>query len=122
MLVPTHIGWDSASAGFLTRYSALKSLGEKKACFKEYQDARAKAEKDEARAAQRKAREGFVAMLEESRELKAGHRYSKAAALLDHDPRWKVLPDQFFLSYLPAEFGGQIKFSCPTFQQNLEAR
>ena len=72
------------------RYSALNSLGEKKACFKEYQDARAKAEKDEARAALRKGRDEFVAMLEECRELRPGARFSKAAALLDHDPRWKV--------------------------------
>ena len=33
----------------MRRYSALKSLGEKKATFKEYQDARVKAEKEEAR-------------------------------------------------------------------------
>ena len=73
------------------RYSALKSLGEKKACFKEYQDARAKAEKDEARAAHRKAREDYVIMLEESKELKAGTRFSKAPSIFDLDSRWKVI-------------------------------
>ncbi|KAK9795587.1 hypothetical protein WJX73_010842 [Symbiochloris irregularis] len=73
------------------RYSALHSLGERKACFKEYQEMRVKAEKEEARAALRKAREEFVVMLEECKELKADMRYSKVAQLLDWDPRWQAV-------------------------------
>lgn len=38
----------------------------------------------------RKAREDFIAMLDESRDVRPGLRFSKAAALFDHDPRWSV--------------------------------
>ena len=72
------------------RYSALKSLGEKKACFNEYTQQRKKDEVLERRLALKKAREDFNSMLEECSELTAGMRLSKAAPILESDPRWKV--------------------------------
>ena len=44
----------------------------------------------ERRAAAKKAREEFGAMLEECKDLKLGMRFSKAAAILEDDPRFKV--------------------------------
>ena len=72
------------------RYSALKSLGEKKACFNEYTQQRKKDEVLERRLALKKAREDFNTMLEECAELSTGLRLSKAAQILEDDPRWKV--------------------------------
>ena len=72
------------------RYTALKSLGEKKACFNEYVEQRKRDEVAEKRAALRKARDEFTTLLEESAEVKAATRFSKAAGLFGEDPRWKV--------------------------------
>ena len=79
-------------AGTLRRYSALKSLGEKKACFNEYQQQRKNEEIAEKRQRLKKAREDFTTMLEEAPDLRASTRYSAAQALLEDDPRWKVCP------------------------------
>jgi len=72
------------------RYSALKTLGEKKACFHEYVQARKVTEVAEKRAAVKAAREGARAMLEACADLKPGTRFSRASALLDDDPRWRA--------------------------------
>lgn len=74
----------------MNRYSALKSLGEKKACFNEYVEQRKRDEVAEKRAALRKARDEFTTLLEESAEVKAATRFSKAAGLFGEDPRWKA--------------------------------
>ena len=51
--------WEAAMRLIINdrRYKALKSLGEKKQCFNEYLQQRKKAEKEEARAKARKAKE-----------------------------------------------------------------
>ena len=46
----------------------------------------------ERRLALKKAREDFNTMLEDCAELSAGMRLSKAAQILEDDPRWKVWP------------------------------
>ena len=74
------------------RYQAFKTIGEKKACFNEYLQQRAKEEKEEARTKAKQTRDAFFTLLELSPELKTGLRYSKAAALFDDEPRWKVGP------------------------------
>ncbi|KAK9903919.1 hypothetical protein WJX75_000518 [Coccomyxa subellipsoidea] len=73
------------------RYSALKSLGEKKACFNEYVQQRKNEEVMEKRQRLKRAREDFTAMLEGTHDLRASTRYSAAAALLEDDPRWKAV-------------------------------
>ncbi|BDA45679.1 probable pre-mRNA-processing protein 40A [Coccomyxa sp. Obi] len=73
------------------RYSALKSLGEKKACFNEYQQQRKNEEIAEKRQRLKKAREDFTTMLEEAPDLRASTRYSAAQAVLEDDPRWKAV-------------------------------
>eukprot|EP00238_Polyblepharides_amylifera_P010460 CAMPEP_0196575320 /NCGR_PEP_ID=MMETSP1081-20130531/4825_1 /TAXON_ID=36882 /ORGANISM="Pyramimonas amylifera, Strain CCMP720" /LENGTH=1005 /DNA_ID=CAMNT_0041893583 /DNA_START=53 /DNA_END=3071 /DNA_ORIENTATION=- len=70
------------------RYGALKTLGEKKACFNEWAMARGKVEKEEARQRAKKVRENFCKMLKEKEELKSWMRYSEATPLFEKDPRW----------------------------------
>lgn len=72
------------------RYEAFKTIGEKKACFNEYLQQRAKEEKEESRTKAKQTREAFFTLLELSPELKTGTRYSKAAELFEDEPRWKV--------------------------------
>ena len=85
--------------GWRRRYSALKSLGEKKACFNEYAQQRKADEVLERKLALKKAREDFAAMLEEASELKAATRLSQAERLLELDPRWKVITPALTLSH-----------------------
>ncbi|DBB01103.1 TPA: hypothetical protein ACH3X1_000995 [Trebouxia sp. C0004] len=73
------------------RYAALKSLGEKKQCFNEYLQQRKKGEKEEERQRLKRAKEDYEAMLEESKDLKPGFRYSQARTLFEDDPRWKAI-------------------------------
>ena len=80
----------TTGGGAASRYSALKTLSEKKACFNEYVQARKVQEVAEKRAAIKAAREDFVAMLEGCADLKPGTRFSRATTLLDDDPRWRV--------------------------------
>ena len=74
------------------RYEAFKTIGEKKACFNEYLQQRAREEKEESRTRAKQNRDNFFTLLELSPELKTGIRYSKAAAMFDDEPRWKVSP------------------------------
>ncbi len=91
------VTWSDAVVwGLLTRrtrgrrYSALKTLSEKKACFNEYVQARKVQEVAEKRAAIKQAREDFADLLQGCADLKPGTRFSRASALLDDDPRWRV--------------------------------
>lgn len=72
------------------RYGALKSLGEKKACFNEYAQQRKNEEKDEARQKLKRSREEFVRMLEGSDD-RSLTRFSRARELFEDDPRWKAV-------------------------------
>lgn len=79
-----------------SRYGALKSLGEKKACFNEYAQHRKNEEKDEARAKVKRQREQFTAMLEGhsatgDEPSKGPLRFSTARSLFEDDPRWKAV-------------------------------
>lgn len=73
------------------RYQAFRTIGEKKACFNEYLQQRAREEKEEARMRAKQARDDFITLLELSQELKSGMRYSKAANLFEDEPRWGVM-------------------------------
>lgn len=77
---------------FSSRYSALKTLGERKSAFNEYVQQRKKEEAAALKEKAKQARDDFVAMLEESTELKPSTRYSVAAKLFDDDMRWHVGP------------------------------
>lgn len=71
------------------RYGALKTLGERKQAFNEYLMQRKKQEAEERRLRQRKAKEEFTKMLEESKELTSSTRWSKAVTMFEDDERFK---------------------------------
>ncbi|KAJ6675961.1 PRE-MRNA-PROCESSING PROTEIN PRP40 [Salix viminalis] len=73
------------------RYGALKTLGERKQAFNEYLGQRKKLEAEERRIRQKKAREEFAKMLEESKELTSSMKWSKATSLFENDERYKAL-------------------------------
>ncbi|CAK7347390.1 unnamed protein product [Dovyalis caffra] len=73
------------------RYGALKTLGERKQAFNEYLGQRKKLEAEERRIRQKKAREEFAKMLEESKELTSSMKWSKAISLFESDERYKAV-------------------------------
>ncbi|CAN6162284.1 unnamed protein product [Urochloa humidicola] len=73
------------------RYGALKTLGERKQAFNEYLNQRKKLEAEEKRIKQRKARDDFIAMLEECKELTSSTRWSKAILMFEDDERFKAV-------------------------------
>ncbi|KAK0576564.1 hypothetical protein LWI29_019706 [Acer saccharum] len=73
------------------RYGALKTLGERKQAFNEYLGQRKKLEAEERRMRQKKAREEFTKMLEESKELTSSTKWSKAVSMFENDERFKAV-------------------------------
>ncbi|KAK4341997.1 hypothetical protein RND71_037813 [Anisodus tanguticus] len=87
------------------RYGALKTLGERKQAFNEYLMQRKKQEAEERRLRQRKAKEEFTKMLEESKELTSSTRWSKAVTMFEDDERFKAVEreadrEDLFRNYL----------------------
>ncbi|XP_057422541.1 pre-mRNA-processing protein 40A-like isoform X2 [Lotus japonicus] len=85
--------WDRAMRLIINdkRYGALKTLGDRKQAFNEYLNQRKKQEAEEKRMKQKKAREDFKIMLEESTELTSSTRWSKAIAIFENDERFKAV-------------------------------
>lgn len=85
--------WDQAMRVIINdkRYGALKSLGERKQAFNEYLNQRKKIEAEERRVKQRKARDDFITMLEESKDLTSSTRWSKATTMFEDDERFKAV-------------------------------
>ncbi|EEC70813.1 hypothetical protein OsI_02277 [Oryza sativa Indica Group] len=99
--------WDQAMRVIINdkRYGALKTLGERKQAFNEYLNQRKKLEAEERRIKQRKARDDFLAMLEESKELTSSTRWSKAITMFEDDERFSAVErprerEDLFESYL----------------------
>lgn len=99
--------WDQAMRVIVNdkRYGALKTLGERKQAFNEYLMQRKKVEAEERRLKQRKAKEEFMKMLEESEELTSSTRWSKAVSMFEDDKRFKAVEQEadredLFRSYL----------------------
>ncbi|KAM3394997.1 pre-mRNA-processing protein 40A isoform X1 [Capsicum galapagoense] len=87
------------------RYGALKTLGERKQAFNEYLMQRKKQEAEERRLRQRKAKDEFTKMLEESKELTSSTRWSKAVTMFEDDERFKAVEreadrEDLFRNYL----------------------
>ncbi|KAJ4953294.1 hypothetical protein NE237_030126 [Protea cynaroides] len=87
------------------RYGALKTLGERKQAFNEYLGQRKKQDAEERRIRQKKAREEFTKMLEESKELTSSTRWSKAISMFEDDERFKAVErardrEDLFQNYL----------------------
>ncbi|OWM64775.1 hypothetical protein CDL15_Pgr028492 [Punica granatum] len=85
--------WERAMRVIITdkRYGALKSLGERKDTFNEFVSQRKKQEAEERRLKQKKAREDFKKMLEESKELTSSSKWSKIVRLFEDDERFKAV-------------------------------
>ncbi|CAI9115989.1 OLC1v1017023C1 [Oldenlandia corymbosa var. corymbosa] len=99
--------WEQAMRVIINdrRYGALKTLGERKQAFNEYLMQRKKIEAEERRLRQRKAKEEFTKMLEESEELTSSTRWSKAVTMFEDDERFKAVEreadrEDLFRSYL----------------------
>ena len=79
------------------RFDALATTSEKKQCLNEYQMMQTKLEREAKRMAEKKAREGFVALLEERREalnITSSTRLTRddgIEAALCEDVRWKAV-------------------------------
>ncbi|XP_020520281.1 pre-mRNA-processing protein 40A isoform X2 [Amborella trichopoda] len=97
LLVSAHVEsdwtWDQAMRVIINdkRYGALKTLGERKQAFNEYLGQRKKLEAEEKRTRQKKAREDFVKMLEESKELTSATKWSKAITMFEDDERFRAV-------------------------------
>ncbi|XP_071737629.1 pre-mRNA-processing protein 40A [Rutidosis leptorrhynchoides] len=105
--VKSDSSWEQAMKLIINdkRYGALKSHGERKQAFNEYLMQRKKLETEERRLKQRKAKEEFTKMLEESKELTSSMRWSKAIALFEDDERFKAVDrasdrEDLFQTYL----------------------
>ncbi|KAK4559903.1 hypothetical protein RGQ29_008904 [Quercus rubra] len=99
--------WEQAMREIINdkRYGALKTLGERKQAFNEYLGQRKKLEAEERRMRQKKAREEFTKMLEESKELTSSTRWSKAVNMFENDERFKAVErtrdrEDLFESYM----------------------
>ncbi|XP_074279208.1 pre-mRNA-processing protein 40A isoform X1 [Silene latifolia] len=85
--------WDQAMKAIVNdkRYGALKTLGERKQAFNEYLGQRKKYEAEERRMRQKKAKEEFTKMLEESTELTSSMKWSKAITIFEDDERFEAV-------------------------------
>ncbi|KMS99697.1 hypothetical protein BVRB_1g021310 [Beta vulgaris subsp. vulgaris] len=85
--------WDQAMRVIVNdkRYGALKTLGERKQAFNEYLGQRKKQEAEERRMRQKKAKEEFMKMLEESEVLTSSIKWSKAITMFEDDERFKAV-------------------------------
>ena len=78
------------------RYGALKTLGEKKQCFNEYQTQKAKADREAKRLADKRARGEFTQMLLDNTEtlgITPGTRMREVQDGLSGDSRWVAIRD-----------------------------
>lgn len=85
--------WDQAMRVIIndSRYAALKTLVERKQAFNEFLEQKKKQEAEDRHAKQKKVVEDFRKMLEETQELTASTRWSKAITIFEEDERFKAV-------------------------------
>ncbi|CAL4963334.1 unnamed protein product [Urochloa decumbens] len=85
--------WDQTMKVIINdkRYGALETLGERKQAFFEYLNQRKKFEAKEKHVKQRKARDDFLEMLEECKDLTSSTRWSKAILMFEDDEKFKAV-------------------------------
>ena len=100
--------WDAVAPSISAdpRFAALKSAGERRACFTEYRAAAAKKEAAAARAARGAAREAFTDLLSTCGLDPASARFADAEGFLGPDPRWSGLDRVLAAAAAPAGPGG----------------
>ncbi|KAH7686813.1 Spliceosomal protein FBP11/Splicing factor PRP40 protein [Dioscorea alata] len=99
--------WEQAMRVIINdkRYSALKTLAERKQAFSEFLSQKIKQEAEERRIKHKKAREEFTRMLEECKELTSSTRWSKAITMFEDDVRFTAIErardrEDLFESYI----------------------
>ncbi|KAI3672700.1 hypothetical protein L6452_38797 [Arctium lappa] len=99
--------WEQAMRVIINdkRYGMLRTLGERKRAFNDFLMEKKKLDAEESRLRQRKAKDEFMKMLEESKELTSSMRWSKAIALIEDDKRYKAVErpadrEDLFQNYL----------------------
>lgn len=85
--------WDQAMRVIINdrRYGALRSLGERKQTFNEFVGLKRKHEAEEKRSRQKKAKQDFKKMLQETKDLTSLTRWSKAVFMLEKDERFQAM-------------------------------
>ena len=88
-------------------YGIVKTLGERKAVYAEWREAKLSVAEEGRRAAQRQKKIDFVSMLKECVELTSRTRFQKAITLFASDKRWVDLDDELereelFEEYVPS--------------------
>ncbi|KAL8244339.1 hypothetical protein R6Q59_010597 [Mikania micrantha] len=85
--------WDQTMRVIINdrRYGALRSLAERKQAFNEFLVQKKKHEAEQRRTKQKKAREEFKKMLEESKEITVSTKWIKAIAIFEDDDRFKAV-------------------------------
>ncbi|KZV23368.1 pre-mRNA-processing protein 40A-like [Dorcoceras hygrometricum] len=85
--------WDQAMRVIINdrRYGALRTLGEKKQAFNEFVGQKKKQEAEERRTRQKKVREDFKKMLDESDDLTSSTRWGKAVSMFENDDRFQAV-------------------------------
>ncbi|GFP99413.1 pre-mRNA-processing protein 40a [Phtheirospermum japonicum] len=85
--------WEQAMRVIINdrRYGALRTLGERKQTFNEFVGQKKKQEAEEKRARQKKARDDFKIMLQESKDLTSSAKWSKAISMYEEDERFQAV-------------------------------
>ena len=76
------------------RYSALKSLPDKKKALQDFQQEKRQQEREEKRKREQRIREAFVQMLRETPDLKAKLSWQKASVYFEGDTRFTSIPEK----------------------------
>jgi len=94
--VDPEMKWEAAMKLIISdeRYKAFKSVGERKAAFQEWGDKKRKQMKEEALMDRRRARENFMAMLEERDEITVTTSYRKALPYIERDSRFSAIESE----------------------------
>ncbi|XP_024976015.1 pre-mRNA-processing protein 40A-like isoform X2 [Cynara cardunculus var. scolymus] len=122
--------WEQAMRVIINdkRYGVLKTLGERKRAFNEFLMEKKKLDVEESRLRQKKAKDEFMKMLEECKELTSSMRWSKAIALVEDDKRYKAVErpadrEDLFQNYLvDLKKKGREKAQEEQHQKRLEYR
>jgi len=76
------------------RYRALKTLSERKKVFKQYKEELGERMVTEKRSKDRSAREGFMELLAETKDLKPGMSYHALCPYIEKDERFKAVAEE----------------------------
>eukprot|EP00300_Choanocystis_sp_HF-7_P013341 c18256_g1_i1.p1 GENE.c18256_g1_i1~~c18256_g1_i1.p1 ORF type:complete len:449 (+),score=88.01 c18256_g1_i1:41-1387(+) len=85
--------WERAMKAIMNdpRYGALRTLREKKEAFEEFLSKRLTEERDEKRLKDKKARDDFIALLRETKEIEPAMSFRKVSQIISNDPRYTSL-------------------------------